>query len=155
MKSRQQLTELIEEYLSGGHLFLVDILVKPGNRITVFIDGDQGVTIEDCRELNHFLNGSLDRDHEDFDLTVSSSGADRPLVLPRQYMKNLGKQLDIILATGQKFRGGVVRADEAGLDLTILREPGNKKTGKNKEITMVSLLYGDIRKATEVVTFKQ
>jgi len=155
MITTKQISELVGGHLAGSALFLVNIFVKPGNRITVFIDGDQGVTIEECRELNYFLNTCLDRGQEDYDLTVSSSGADRPLALPRQFRKNLGKQLDIILVNGQKIRARVNHADESGIEVSVSGTPGKNDTAKNTEINKLSLPYGDIRKATEVITFKQ
>lgn len=154
MISRQKLIDLIEGHLAGGDLFLVEAVVKPGNRIMVFVDGDHGVTIERCRELNHFLNLSLDRDLEDYDLTVSSSGADRPLTLPRQFVKNTGKELDVILHSGQKLRGVVARAGEDRIELAISPAASKKKRNNPTDEKTMDIPYGDIRKATEVVTFK-
>ncbi|MCX6305916.1 MAG: ribosome assembly cofactor RimP [Bacteroidetes bacterium] len=153
MITETKIVKLIEAHLAGSDIFLVDVLVKTGNKISVFIDGDHGVTIDSCRELNHFLNESLDRDTEDFDLTVSSAGADRPLKLPRQYQKNAGKALDVVTNTGEKFSGVVTAANETGIELEI---PPLKKSKKEPEVKkIVSLKYGDIKSAKEVITFKQ
>jgi ribosome maturation factor RimP len=152
MISELKVSKLTEEFLREHDTFLVDVVVKRGNQISVFIDGDHGVTIETCRELNHFLNESLDRDTEDYDLTVSSAGADRPLKLPRQYKKNIGKVLDIITSAGEKISGTVLTADEKGIDLEILPV---KKQKKAQEIIRMSLQFSDIKSAKEVITFKQ
>ena len=142
---------MIEAHLLDSDVFLVDLAIKTGNQIAVFIDGDQRVNIETCRELNHFLNESLDRDTEDFDLTVSSAGADRPLKLPRQFKKNIGYSLDIVTKTGEKLSGVVLQANETGIELEI---PPIKKIKKDPEIKIVSLKYSDIKSAKEVITFK-
>jgi ribosome maturation factor RimP len=152
MITEAKLIRLIDAHLDGGEIFLVDVVIKTGNRISVFIDGDHGVTIEVCRELNHFLNESLDRDTEDFDLTVSSSGADRVLKLPRQYQKNIGKALDVITSTGEKMQGVVFKVNETGIELEIVPL---KKNRKDPEIKIVSLNFSDIKSAKEVITFKQ
>jgi ribosome maturation factor RimP len=152
MITERQIIKLIESHLAGSEVFHVDVVVKPGNRISIFIDGDHGVTIEACRELNHFINENLDREKEDYDLTVSSAGADRPLKLPRQYRKNTGKSLEIITKTGEKYTGLVVSTSETGVELKI--EPV-KKTKKEQEIKIMTLLYSDIKAAKEVITFKQ
>jgi ribosome maturation factor RimP len=152
MITEAKVTKLIEGYLSGGEFFLVDVAIRSGNRISVFIDGDHGVNIDACRELNHFLNESFDRDTEDFDLTVSSAGADRPLKLARQYKKNIGNSLDVVTKTGEKFTGVVITANETGIELEI--QP-LKKTKKDTEIKIMSLNFSDIKSAKEVITFKQ
>jgi ribosome maturation factor RimP len=152
MITDRQIIKLIESHLDGSDNFLVDVIVKPGNKISVFIDGDHGVNIESCRELNHYINECLDRDTEDYDLTVSSAGADRPLKLARQYKKNLGKSLEVVTKAGEKLTGIVSMADETGIELEI--EP-LKKLKKSQETKMVSLALSDIKSAKEVITFKQ
>jgi ribosome maturation factor RimP len=152
MISELKVSKLIEAHLSGGSIFLVDVAIKTGNRISVFIDGDNGVTIEACRELNHYLNEILDRDAEDFDLTVSSAGADRPLKLPRQYKKNIGRSLEVVTKTGEKLSGVIVNATDSGIELEITPV---KKPKKDQEIKKVSLQFSDIKSAKEVITFKQ
>ena len=152
MIAEAKVIKLIDAHLAGTEVFLVDVSVKPGNKISVYIDGDQRVTIESCREINHFLNESLDRDAEDFDLTVSSAGADRPLKLPRQYKKNIGNSLDVITKTGEKFSGVVLAANETGIELEL---PPAKKSKKEPETKIVPLNYSDIKSAKEVITFKQ
>ena len=151
MIREEKVIKLIEAQLSGSDVFLVDVVIKQGNKISVFIDGDQRVTIEDCRELNHFLNESLDRDAEDFDLTVSSAGADRPLKLPRQFKKNIGNSLDVITNAGEKLSGVVLSVNETGLELEILPV---KKQKKDPEMKIVLLKFSDIKSAKEVITFK-
>ena len=152
MITETSITRLVESHLQGREIFLVEVAVKPGNRISVYIDGDHGVTIEDCRELNHFINESLDRDAEDFDLTVSSSGADRPLKLPRQYAKNLGKWLDVVTKAGEKFSGVVLKVTPGGIELGV---PQAKKPKKDQESIVAAISYADIKSAKELITFKQ
>jgi len=151
MITETKVIKLIESHLAGSETFLVDASVKPGNLVSVYIDGDHGISIETCRELNNFLNESLDRDTEDFALTVSSAGADRPLKLPRQYKKNISKALEVVTKTGEKISGVVIKADETGFELEVTPM---KKSGKDPEHNMVSLQYCGIKSAKEVITFK-
>jgi ribosome maturation factor RimP len=151
MIREEKVIKLVEEKLSGRDLFLVDLVVKPGNKISVFIDGDHRVTIDDCRELNHFLNENLDRDSEDFELTVSSTGADRPLKIPRQYKKNIGNSLDVITNMGEKMSGVLLTVNETGIELEI---SPLKKQKKDPYLKIVSLKFSDIKSAKEVITFK-
>jgi ribosome maturation factor RimP len=151
MIAEAQVRKLIEAHLAGGAVFLVDVAVKTGNRISVYLDGDHGVNIDVCRELNHFLNEILDRDTEDFDLTVSSAGADRPLKLPRQFRKNIGRSLEIVTKTGEKLTGLVTKADEYGIEVEAAPL---KKTKREAEMKIVRFSYADIKTAKEVITFK-
>jgi ribosome maturation factor RimP len=146
-----QIKKLIEEHFTGNDLFLVDMFVKSGNLIHVFIDGDHGVKIEDCRDLSRFLENSLDRETEDFDLTVSSAGADRPLKLPRQYKKNIGKELEVVTDSGEKITGVILNSNETGIELEQLV----KKSKKEIEKIIVKLKFDEIKSAKEVISFKK
>jgi ribosome maturation factor RimP len=152
MITEKQLKKLIDDHFKGSDLFLVDFVIKPGNQISIFIDGDHRVTIEACRQLSHFLEDNLDRETEDFDLTVSSAGADRPLKLPRQYKKNLGNFLEIVTKSGDKVTGKVLIVNDSGIEIEPLAE---KKTKKEVIIQMMKLTFDEIKSAKEVITFKK
>ena len=151
MTTEKQLTALIEEHFLGSEKFPTEVMVKSGNRIMVFIDGDHGVTIEDCRELSRYLEQALDREKEDFDLMVSSAGADRSLVLPRQYLRHLGKSLDVVTNSGEKL-DGVLRYSDAN---EIKLEQEIKKSKKEIEKKEVVLKYNEIKSAKIVLSFKK
>ena len=151
MITEKQVVKLAEEFLYGTDLFIIDVLIKPTNKISVFLDGDHGVTIEGCKKLSRHLEQSLDREKEDFDLTVSSSGADKPLKHPRQYAKNLGKELEIFTQEGQKITAKVILASEKGITIGF----AEKKSKKSAEEKTLALLFTDIKSAKEVITFKK
>ena len=69
---KEQIIEIINEKINGTHLFLVDIKVLPGNRIEVYVDGDNGLGISDCVDLSRHIEKSLDREVEDFSLDRKS-----------------------------------------------------------------------------------
>lgn len=149
MITEKQLTEIISGHLRGTAIFPVDVFIKTGNRIMVFIDGDSGVTIDDCKALNRFIESQLDREAEDYDLTVSTAGADRPLKYPRQYAKHTGRELEVTAADGRQVTGILVRTDETGIELE--HAPKSKKEPK-KENTV--LTYDKIKEATVILKFK-
>jgi ribosome maturation factor RimP len=152
MITEKQLKKLIDEHFREGNLFLVDLVIKPGNQISVFIDGDHRVTIDACRQLSHFLEVNLDRETEDFDLTVSSAGADRPLKLPRQYKKNIGNLLEIITRAGEKITGEVINVNDTGVEIAEHAVIKSKKEANKK---IVSMKFEEIKSAKEVITFKK
>jgi ribosome maturation factor RimP len=129
---KEQIITLVNQKINGTHLFLVDTKVLPGNRIEVFIDGDNGLGINDCVDLSRYIEKSLDRDVEDFSLEVSSPGATLPLKLSRQYIKHIGRDVELKLTDGTLITGTLNEiGKDGGLILTtVTRE--NKPIGKGK-----------------------
>ena len=124
MIEKIKILELVNQALEGSDKFLVNLKITPDNRIYVDIDGDNGVTIDDCIELSRAIESQLDRDEEDFALDVSSAGADQPLKLTRQLVKNIGREVEAVTFDGQKTVGELTAADEANV---TLRTAGTKK----------------------------
>jgi ribosome maturation factor RimP len=117
MITQEQVASIVEEILEGTDKFLVEVLIQQANRITVFFDGDNGVSITDCQKLSRLLEERLDRDHAEYSLTVSSAGMDRPIKLVRQYKKRIGRELDVILSTGERISGVLIRVDDKSIEL--------------------------------------
>src|SRR5262245_3067329 len=90
-------------------LFLVEVKIKPTNNVKVFIDGDNGVSIDKLVQYNRRLYRLLDESgwfpNGDFSLEVSSPGLDEPLKLHRQYRKNIGRFVDITDIEGSRKEG--------------------------------------------------
>ena len=95
--------KLVEAELKGSDNFVVEVLIRSGNRIFVFIDSDTEVIVDDCVSLSRHIEGQLDRDEEDFELMVSSAGLDKPFSQLRQYRKYLNKKVDIQLNENEKI----------------------------------------------------
>ena len=127
MIDRTAIMKMIDDHLAGSPLFLIDVIIKPGNIILVFIDGDQEVKISDCAMLSRYIESQLNRDAEDYELRVSSAGIDHPYQFLRQYLKNVGRQVQVHLMDGSVIRGTLVEVNEKYVKIT----PGEKK-GKNR-----------------------
>jgi ribosome maturation factor RimP len=122
---------LANGHLGDGLVYVTGIKVSADNHISVLIDGDRGVSIKDCVDLSRAIEGQLDREKEDFALDVSSHGASSPLLLPRQYTKHVGRDLEIKLIDGTKTGGCLTAFDGNTLVLEqTVRE--NKPVGKGK-----------------------
>jgi len=141
----------MEELLVSTDKFLVDILIRPVNRISVFVDGDHGVSIDDCRKISRSLEQRLNEDNEDFELSVSSPGLDRPLKLLRQYKKNIGRGMEIITVSGEKVEGILFSVGDSGVEI-ISPVKGKKKQEEQKNI---SLLFRDIKVAKIKIDFRK
>lgn len=142
---------MVQTLLAGTDKFLVDILIQPVNRISVFIDGDNGISIDDCRKISRSLEEMLTSDNEDFELNVSSPGLDRPLKLARQYLKNIGRGIEISTVLGEKVEGTLTSIDDKGLELIAIVKDKKKKEIQNK----ISLLFEDIKTAKIKIDFRK
>ena len=122
------LQEAFEEY---ENLFLIDLKIKGNNEIVVVIDGDQGVTVQDCINVSRKVEHNLDREEEDFSLEVMSAGATEPLINTRQYKKNEGRDLEVLLQDGSKITGNLIQVHDEGIVL-FWKERVPKEVGKGK-----------------------
>ena len=127
MISEKQIRKMAEQELKGTENYLVSVLVKPGNKIMVFIDNDDSVSVGDCVKLSRTIEGQLDRDSEDFDLMVSSAGLDQPFSLPRQYKKYINRKINILLEEGNRFDAILTAVDEESITCKELIKKGKSK----------------------------
>ena len=125
-------------------LFLVEVKIKPTNNIKVFIDGDQGVSIEKLVQFNRKLYKEIEENNlfpnGDFSLEVSSPGLEEPLKLHRQYVKNIGRFVEVTETEGDKKEGKLVSATEQAI---ILEEQKGK--GKKIEIVQYTIPFENIK----------
>ncbi|MEI6766509.1 MAG: ribosome assembly cofactor RimP [Bacteroidota bacterium] len=151
MITDKQIADIIEEKFSGTEFFIADLKVRPGNRIMLSIDSDKGVTIEDCIHVSKFIESKLDREIEDYELNVESAGLDRPMKLPRQFKKNIGREITCLDEEGKKLKGMIMAADENGITL----KPAATKKDKQKKVepALLTLKYGEFRDAKVEVSF--
>lgn len=141
--------DLVNEGLKDKEaLFLVQVKVSADNRIFVDIDGDNGVTIDDCIELSRYVESHLDREVEDFELNVASAGLDTPLRMARQYKKNVGRKLDVTTLDGECLKCTLAQADDEG----IVMQPAPRRK-KDPMPEPVALKYADIKVAKVMVEF--
>ena len=149
----EQVRQLAEQILQEepGY-FVVKVNVRPINNISVYVDGDAGVTIEKCVRLNRSLykqivEQEVCKDGE-FALEVSSPGIDEPLVFYRQYLKNVGRSIHVQLTDGREMDGILLAADEKGIEMEE-----EKGKGRKKELIRHFLLFGDIQTTTVNIVF--
>jgi ribosome maturation factor RimP len=150
----------IQEYLAGEleerGLFLVEAVVRPGNKITVYIDNMKGVTLDECISVSRYLENKLDRNAEDFELEVSSPGLDKPLKLPVQFEKNAGRFIDIVRTDGIKItakllgiRNGIIQVEKEA----IMKDPVTRK--KTIERHVQEIRQDEIKSAKVVISVKK
>lgn len=136
MIDKNKIRQLIEDKLSEDQ-FIVSFDINPGNQIMVTLDSMHGITIDHCVEISRTVEGSIDREEDDFELQVSSSGLGQPLKVYRQFVKNIGQEMEVVLTNGEKLEGVLKTADQEGFELeTSKRE---KVEGHKKKQLITSL----------------
>lgn len=142
-----KITSLLE---SDPGFFLVEARITPGNHVKVFVDGDTGITIEKCVASNRALYKHLETEgifsDGDFSLEVSSPGLDEPLKLLRQYQKNIGRNVEVVLTDGSRREGKLQAVNDREIIVEELR-------GKKKEVIKHTLLFENIKTTKIQVVF--
>ncbi|SDC48246.1 ribosome maturation factor RimP [Williamwhitmania taraxaci] len=157
MLKQEEIRELVKQEAIARGLFLVDVKVNNQNVIEVEIDSEGGIGIKECIEVNKAIEALLDREKNDFELTVASPGLGQPLKVFEQYQKNIGKTLDIVTVTGEKLKGVLL---EASLEEGIALEVSEKRVvdGTSRKRAMVVEVYKmkleEIKTAKVVISFK-
>ena len=141
----QAITEKINALLAGNEShFLVEIRIKPTNNIKVFIDADEGMPLSELINYNRKLYKDIEESgmypDGNFSLEVSSPGLDEPLKLHRQYKKNVGRYVEVLLTDSTKKEGKLLEATEDGI---VLEQEKGK--GKKKEIVQETILFEQIK----------
>lgn len=133
-----------------GEYYMVDLEVSPSKRIVVYIDGDEGVSLEACTQISRVLESVLDEEPSlggVYELEVSSPGVSRPLKFPRQYLKHVGRTLRIELTDGTKIEGQLINTGHETISVEI-KSPDKKVKPELREIP-----YDQIREAYVTVQF--
>lgn len=155
MEFRERVQELVDQYLETREdLFLIELKISADSNITVIIDGDQSVSLQDCLDVSRAVEFQLDREEHDFSLQVMSPGLSEPLKLPRQFAKNIGRELDVLLNDDTKTQGELKIAGEDSITLELkYRRP--KLVGKGKEDVVEDRIIPltEIKKALVVIKF--
>jgi ribosome maturation factor RimP len=145
---------IIDEKLQEDDMFIVELAVKPGNKILVIVDHDNGVPISYCIELSKFIEAGLNRDEEDFELEVASAGIGQPFKVKRQYQKNIGREVEVLTSEGQKFKGKLI--DVADDTFSVEIEEKVKVEGKKRkelQVRTVNCKFDEVKQVKDIISF--
>lgn len=155
MDFRTKIEQLLGDFLQEREdLFWVDLKISAGDDIIVILDGDNGVSIQDCLDASRAIEFNMDREEHDFSLQVMSAGLSEPLSIPRQYKKNIGRFLKVLLQNDTEIEGELASVDEEKIVL-ILRYRKPKEIGKGKVdvVEEREIPYAEIKKALVEIKF--
>ena len=147
MIDKQYIQTLIEEKLQSTGYELITLKVSTQNEIIIEVDKLEGVDVDFCAELNHYLVEQLDAQGiEDYALEVGSVSLTAPFVTKMQYTKHLGHDVEVLTSEGKKYRGALVSVDENtfSIDTEVMVAVEGKKR-KQKEIQTLTFAYKAVK----------
>lgn len=139
--------------------FLVEVKIKPTNNVKVYLDGDAGISIEKCIMFNRALYKQFEETalfpSDDFSLEVSSPGLDEPLKLFRQYQKNIGREVEVLLNDSSKIEGKLTAAakDAITVEETTGKGVKGRPASKKQEVIQHNIPFGDIKSTKIQIVF--
>ena len=155
MIDTKKIIEAAERNLQGTDMFVVGCTCTPGNDIELLIDSDTSVAIDACVRLSRSIEEELDRDEEDFSLTVMSAGIGSELKSLRQYRKLAGKSAEVLLTSGVKILAKLEEVTDEGITLSY-EEKQAVEGKKKKQLVKVTRSYpfDQIKYTKEWLDFK-
>jgi ribosome maturation factor RimP len=149
----QQITSLVEKIIAESEdVFLVSVKIKPVNNFKIFVDADNGINIDRCVKINRAMYKVIEEEawypDGNFSLEVSSPGVDEPLLLPRQYKKNIGRTVAVTLLDDTKLEGKMTEANDGGILIEYTE-------GKNKKAVVINkvLAFEEIKQVIVQISF--
>ena len=155
MIDKHLIEKLVEEKLASSSNYLVDVTVQPDNVIVVEIDNDEAVCVDDCAALNRYLEEQLGPEVDDYDLEVGSAGITSPFKILRQYQKNVGNEVEMLLKSGVKLHCVLKAATEEGVVVTVAKQV--KPEGAKRKMTVMedqSYPFEEIKYTKYEIRFK-
>lgn len=155
MEFRKNIETLLNGFLeTRKDLFLIDLKFSASDDITVILDGDNGVSVQDCLDASRAIEFNMDREEHDFSLQVMSAGLSEPLSIPRQYQKNIGREIEVLLNDSSEIEGELAKVDEEKITLILrYRKPKDIGKGKVDVVEEKEISYAEIKKALVVIKF--
>ncbi|WP_297336618.1 ribosome maturation factor RimP [Algoriphagus sp.] len=155
-----ELREVLEEMVSG-HLpdqshFVVEVKISlKGDQtlLSILLDADQGVTIDTCARISRAVSNEIEEKNlieSAYRIEVSSPGVDYPLSSERQYIKNIGRELKVLLQNGLEIKGKLLAVAEGKITLLVKKKEKGKKATEEE----TSHALEDIKKSIVQVSFK-
>ena len=154
MIDKKELAAVVEKALEDTNMFLVDLTVSKDNTIDVQLDSMQSITIDDCIAVNNAVHEVFDQDVEDYELTVGSYSLTEPFKVVKQYLKNLGQEVEVLTAAGKKLKGTLKSAYDE--QFTIVVATKTKIEGKKRpEMVDVehTFKYDEIKYTKNILQF--
>ena len=154
MQVEKRVIALVEEKIADRpELFLVEVKMLPNNKLIIHVDGDQGISIQDCAAISRHVGFHLEEENtieKAYNLEVSSPGVGEPLQLNRQYHKNIGRELSVKLTNGEKKEGKLLTVNDHEISI----EEKVKEKGKKVQLVETQIGFDNIVETKVLISFK-
>lgn len=154
MIDKQKMTTFVESYIADTEYFLVDVQVTTNNIVSVEIDHASGVDINFCEELSRAIGEEFDRDVEDYELEVGSAGLTSPFKVKGQYLKNIGREVEVLACDGKKYKGELAEVTDSAFAI-VCKEKVKKEGAKRPVIedVMRRFEYNQVKSTKYLLQF--
>ncbi|TAF43696.1 MAG: ribosome assembly cofactor RimP [Sphingobacteriales bacterium] len=154
MNIENRVRQLVTEKIANRpDLFIVSVKISNKAHVSILLDGDNGIGIHDCALISRHVGFCLEEENtlnDAYTLEVSSAGVGAPLVLQRQYFKNIGRTITLKLKSGEKLEGFLNEVNDTSITLSINTKQKGKKTSNEN----INITYSEIAEAIVQVSFK-
>lgn len=148
MISREKVISLAKSKIDDLNYFLVDVKISNNNQITILFDNQEGVVVDDCLLLSRHIEANLDREIEDYQLTVCSPGIDKSFIVRQQYLKYIGRDVKIKMISGEKIKGKLISFDK---NIVVEKQ---KKKKKDLIAEKVIIPFKEVKETKLIIKFK-
>ncbi len=154
MQVEKRVAALVAEKIADNpSLFLVEVKMLLNNKLIIHVDGDEGISIQDCAAISRHVGFCLEEENaieKAYNLEVSSPGVGEPLKLVRQYHKNIGRTISVKLETGETKEGKLLALTDVSIDL----EENIKQKGKKAKLAQIQIAFNNIVEKKVLISFK-
>jgi len=150
---KQTVENILQAKLDEYNLFLVELSMGANGVITVYADGMENITVDQCTQIARHLRSELGEAADNFEITVSSPGLDEPFRHMNQYKKSIGKSVEVLTKEGNKMEGKISTADENEIVINLFkkRNPKNKSLKPEVSDQMVTVALKDIKQTKKLI----
>jgi ribosome maturation factor RimP len=154
MFQKEQILTLFEKEIENKTIFIVELSIQAGNKIKLFIDSFNGITIDECAQVSRILTEKLNLIDENFEIEISSPGLGSIFKVPQQYQKNIGKQIEIVKKDGLKIIAKLI--DFVDNTIEIEEQKSIKPEGKKKKELIIiksKISLNEIKSVKSIIVF--
>ncbi|MCF8380340.1 MAG: ribosome assembly cofactor RimP [Bacteroidales bacterium] len=154
MISKKKIEDFLNDEFADGDVFLVDVVINAANSIRVYVDKPLGISINECYDISRKITGEFSRDEEDYSLDVSSPGLDMPLRVAEQYVKNIDKDVEVLLNDGKKHKGILKSYNSLAIEIEEKKKIAVEgKKNKQWQTQLLTINFDDIKTVKVVISF--
>ncbi len=150
---KQTVDTLLQDKLEELNLFLVELNISVDHVITIYADGMENITVEQCTAIARHLRNELGEVADEYEITVSSPGLDKPFRHKNQYVKNIGKSIEVITNDGNKIEGKMNAASDEEIIINVFKKRNLKNKALKPEVSdqLVSIAIKDIKQTKKLI----